>query len=116
MLPLFFRPGQQWRKFTIYRKKTNVDSRGRVIYSTEHEPVGTFSGTIVQANQSEQMKWSQMGHPITHRVVVRGAIDAQAEDYIALNGRFWSVQGKHDPMEIAYFHTLYCDERKGVGK
>ena len=120
-MPLFLRPGQQLRKFTIYRKDAKKDAKGRVSYKTDRVPVGEFWGTITQASQTEREQWKQMGHPITHRVVVRGPIDCQAEDYIELavggleKARVWSVQSKHDPMEISYFHTLYCEERNGVG-
>ena len=116
-MPLFFRPGQQLKRFTIYRKDAMVDTKGRVVYKTDLSQVGTFLGTVAQASQTEQLQWSQVGHPITHTVVVRGVIDARAEDYIELgDGRTWFVQGKHDPVELSFFQTLYCEERKGVGK
>lgn len=118
--PIFFTPGQQLKTFTLYKKKTNVSPRGRVTYGTEEEPLGTFRGTIVQAGQREQERWGQMGHPITHKIVIRGIYpvldEAEAETVVGTEGRFWTVQGTHDPSELHYFHALYCNERLGAGK
>ena len=116
MQPLFFRPGQQLRSFDVYRKRVNEDEDElRETFAADPERIETIRGTIVQASQSEQFQWGQMGHPITHRIVVRGRILAQATDEVRTeDGRVWSVQSKHDPVELGFFSTLYCEEKLGV--
>ncbi len=118
--PIFFTPGQQLQTFTIYKKGTNVSPRGRVAYSAEEQPIGAFRGTIAQASPKEQERWGQMGHPVTHKIVARGIYpvlaEAAAETIVEANGRFWAVEGVHDPSRLHFFYTLFCNERQGVGK
>lgn len=114
MLPIFFRPGQQIWSFEIYRKGVTEDSKGRVIFSAEHDRIGSVKGTISQASQREKDQWNQMGHPITHTVTVRGRTAARASDELRLDGRVFTIQGKDDPAELGIFSILYCLERLGV--
>lgn len=61
-----------------------------------------------------------MGHPVTHKIVARGIYpvlaEAAAETIVEANGRFWAVEGVHDPSRLHFFYTLFCNERQGVGK
>jgi len=118
--PIFFTPGQQLKTFTLYKKGTNVSARGRVTYAAEQEPIGTFRATIAQASPKEQERWGQMGHPVTHKIVARGVspvlAGAAAEMIVEHDGRFWAVEGVHDPSGLHFFYTLFCNERQGAGK
>lgn len=114
MTPIFFRPGQQLKTFDIYRKAVTADERGGVTWAAEGTKLETVRGSISRASQSEQYQWSQNGHPITHTIVVRGRIQADAADEVRQGGRVFSVQGKHDPAQLGLFSTLYCLERLGV--
>jgi len=87
--PIFFTPGQQLKTFTLYKKGTNVSARGRVTYAAEQEPIGTFRATIAEA---------------------------AAEMIVEHDGRFWAVEGVHDPSGLHFFYTLFCNERQGAGK
>lgn len=114
--PFFFRPGQHVKPFDVYRKGTTIDEMGRPVFSAGPEKLETIYGTISRASQHEQFQWNQNGHPISHTIVCRGRIRADAADEVRTEGRVWTVQGKHDPAELGYFSTLYCLEKLGVSK
>lgn len=107
----FYRPGQQLKTFEVFRRTASEDDVGRATYAKDPTLVDAVRGTIVQASQREQMTWGQNGHPITHTIVIRGRTKAEAGDELHLADRVWTVQGKHDPVELGFFSTLYCLER-----
>ena len=108
-----YRPGNELKTFEISRNVNATDEKGRVT-TTSGSIIGTFKGMISQARQSEQDRWKQMGHPISHTIVIKGISGAQAEDTLLINGRFFYVQGKDNPAELGIYEILYCDERMGV--
>lgn len=114
MAPIFYKPGQGLKTYEIYRKKSTRDSRGRVITAAEPELIDAVRGTISQASQREREQWNQQGHPITHTIVIRGKTKARAGDEARYLDRTFHIQGKHDPVGIGFFSTLYCQERLGV--
>ena len=114
MEPLFFKPGQELKRYEVYRKKAVRDERGRVAVAPQPACIETVCGSIARASQSEQARWSQQGHPITHTIVIRGPTKADAGDEVRAGGKCYHVQGKHDPAGLGFFSTLYCAERLGV--
>lgn len=116
MGPLFFKPGQELKRYDIYRKKATRDARGRVSVASQPECIETVYGSIARASQSEQARWSQQGHPITHTIVIRGPTKADAGDEVRIGEKSYHVQGKHDPAGLGFFSTLYCTERLGVSQ
>lgn len=115
-MAIFYKPGQGLKTYEVFRKKAKRDSRGRVTVETQPELIDAVRGTISQASQREQELWNQRGHPITHTIVIRGRTKAQAEDELRIFGRTYSVQGKHDPVGVGMFSTLYCYERLDDGE
>ena len=87
---------------------------GRVSVAAQPELIDTVRGSISRASQSEQERWNQQGHPITHTIVIRGRTKADAGDEVRIGEKRYHVQGKHDPMELGFFSTLYCMERLGT--
>lgn len=114
MAPIFYKPGQGLKTYEVFRKKAKLDSRGRVTVETQPELIDAVRGTIARASQKEQELWNQRGHPITHTIVIRGRTKAEAGDELRLFDRAYHVQGKHDPVGVGFFSTLYCLERLGV--
>lgn len=112
--PLFLRPGQQLKTFEVFRKGSSVDDDGWVTLKAQPDLIDAVRGTITDASQREKFQWGQMGHPITHKIVIRGRTKADATDEIHLGDRRWTVEGKHDPVELGFFSTLFCNERLGV--
>ena len=75
-----FRPGQQLKLFSVYRKKAETDNRGRVIYSKNEnsEFLGEIKGSLSAVSQKEKYQWKQIEHPATHTIVVRGKTDRKS--------------------------------------
>lgn len=114
MNPIFFRPGQVWKTFDLYRKVQSKDNKGRVTYSGEPVFVTSFKGALSSINPNEQEKWNQMSHPVTHTILIRGRTDVQAEDIVKLGNRTFYVQKSRGHAEIGIFSVLFCEERTGV--
>ena len=113
-MAIFYKPGQELKTYEIFREKSTRDSRGRVTTSAQPELIDAVRGTIVQASQKEQERWQQQGHPISHTIVIRGRTKAEAGDEARAYGHRYHIQGKHDPVGLGFFSTLYCMERLGV--
>lgn len=115
MRPKRFRPGQQYKGYTIYRKVATTDERGRTSYSKEPIPVGKLFGAISLCSPKEREQWNQLGHPITHKVVVEGMCDAHADDIIERDGRRFYVESNKNSGALDMFNVLWCRELNGVG-
>ena len=113
-MAIFYKPGQELKTYEIFRKKSSRDTRGRVTTAAQPELIDAVRGTIVQASQKEQERWRQQGLPITHTIVIRGRTKAEAGDEARVYGHSYHIQGKHDPVGLGFFSTLYCMERLGV--
>lgn len=107
------RPGQGGRPFTVLRREGGKTEKGRPITST-HKPKGQLFGMITQARQKDIEQWKQNGHPITHTIVQRGALNqAKATDILEMDGtdRRFLVQGVQDPGELGLFTIYNVEER-----
>lgn len=118
MLPIFFRPGQQLKRYAIYRKKAITDEKGRVSYIPIHEnddPIGYLVGSLSLSTQEEIKYWKQLGHPVTHKIVVRGKTNALAGDILMRNHEKYYVRGIRDLAETGIFTSIFCGNREGIG-
>ena len=58
---ILFKPGQQLKAFSVYRKKAQTDERGRVIYDNENlEYITEIKGSLSAISQKEKYKWKQI--------------------------------------------------------
>ncbi len=114
---IMFRPGQQLKAFSIYRKKVEVDERGRVTYSKNEnlEYIGEIKGSLSAISQKEKYKWKQIEHPASHIIVVRGKTEIQPEDILVYEGQRYDIERVEEPGETGIFTILYCNKRNGVG-
>lgn len=113
-MPIFLRPGQQFKIYNIYRKVSLTDKKGRVTFSPDAIPIGQVKGMIALASQKELDRWKQAEHPISHTIVVRGKSVVRPEDILELQGEKYYVQGKMDSGGLGIFEIIYCDKRSGV--
>ncbi len=111
---IFLRPGQQIKKFNVYRKTNTKDSKGRVNFNHDNILIGTTFGSISKANQKEMDRWKQIEHPISHSIVIEGTSIIEAEDVLELDNNKYYVQGKDNPGGINAFEIIYCNQVKGV--
>ncbi len=115
---IMFRPGQQLKAFSIYRKKVEIDERGRATYSKNEnlEYIGEIKGSLSAISQKEKYKWKQIEHPASHTIVVRGKTEIQPEDILVHNGQRYDVESVEEPGEVAIFTIIYCTKRGGLGE
>lgn len=110
------RPGQGFKQFIIVRKENGVSPKGRP-KKKDKKPKGVIIGIISQASQSEIAQSKQSGHPITHTIVQRGAIEvAKPTDILVLRPeegpeRKFYVQTVQDPGELGHFTIYKVEER-----
>ena len=113
---ILFKPGQQLKAFSVYRKKAQTDERGRVIYDNENlEYITEIKGSLSAISQKEKYQWKQIEHPATHTIVVRGKTEIQPEDILVYEGQRYDIERVEEPGETGIFTILYCNKRNGVG-
>lgn len=115
---ILFRPGQQLKRFSVYRKKTEIDSRGRVTYhnSENLEYITEIKGSLSTISPKERYKWKQIEHTASHTVVIRGTTEIQPEDIFVYEGQRYDVESIEEPGEVGIFTIIYCTKRGGVGE
>lgn len=115
---IVLRPGQQLKIFSVYRKKPQIDNRGRVTYSKNEnlEYIAEIKGSISAISQKEQYKWKQIEHTASHVVVVRGKTPIRQEDILIQYEQRYDVESVEEPGEIGIFTIIYCKKRKGLGE
>ncbi len=114
---ILFRPGQQLKAFSVYRKKVQTDERGRVIYNNENlEYITEIKGSLSAISQKEKYKWKQIEHTASHTIVVRGRITVQPEDILVHNGQRYDVESVEEPAEVGIFTILYCKKREELNE
>lgn len=120
--PIFFRPGQQWKRFFVFRKQSIMDEKGRVIYNDDENPVGEIIGSISQYRETEygirtrtehMVSHKRIEHRVTNVVVVQGACMARAEDILVLEDTRYLVHSVDAPLGMCLFHILFCEREKG---
>lgn len=114
---ILFRPGQQLKAFSVYRKKVQTDERGQVIYNNENlEYITEIKGSLSAISQKEKYKWKQIEHTASHTIVVRGRITVQPEDILVHNGQRYDVESVEEPAEVGIFTILYCKKREELNE
>ena len=114
---ILFRPGQQLKRFSVYRKKAQTDERGKVIYHNENlEYITEIKGSLSTISQKEKYKWKQIEHTASHIIVVRGKVQIQPEDILVHNGQRYDVESVEEPGEVGIFTIIYCKKKKGLGE
>ena len=112
-------PGQGFKRFSVLKLGKAVNSKGKV-QKAKYEPIGEIIGILATAKQNEIEQWRQNGHPISHKVVQRGAkIQAVAGNYLMLsnpNGkdRYFYIQGRNNPGELDHMVRYYVEERNDL--
>ena len=114
---ILFRPEQQLKRFSVYRKKAQTDERGKVIYNNENlEYITEIKGSLSTISQKEKYKWRQIEHTASHIIVVRGKVQIQPEDILVHNGQRYDVESVEEPGEVGIFTIIYCKKKKGLGE
>lgn len=114
---LRFRPDQALKVYKCYRQKTIINSRGKPLetYDFEH-PVCTFEGIISRAKQTAQVHYQQLGHNVTHEVIVHHRVPVSAGDCLVLGHRKFYVHDIRDPGETGLVFCIMTEEKEAAGR
>lgn len=112
-------PGQEFKKFSIYEKKTGLTPTGRPVGAGSEWTDRAFYGVLTNASQKEIDQWKQNGHPITHKVTqVYAEEKAKATDYLMLETecgyKAYYVQGTKNPSHLGVTMIYYVEERADI--
>ena len=110
-------PGQELRKFTVYRDGEHKTASGRVIMSDEPEKIGEIKAILAAAKPEEIERWRQLEHPVTHKIIQQGVapFEIRPGDSITHGDRQYIVQAApYNPGGINHWTIYYCDERSDV--
>lgn len=116
------RPGQGFKSFRLLRRTTAVTPGGRP-HTGALAPCGEIIGFLTQADPKEIEQFKQLGTPITHTILQRGATTrAKATDILELTSdnpeekpRRFIVHGEpKNPGELGHFLIYRVEERADV--
>ncbi len=112
---ILFRVGQHIKTFSLCTKTEEVDERGRVTYTAE-EPTVQIKGAVSAVSQEEKNRWKQMGHDVSHTIVIRGKTEIKPEDILLYHDSRFDVAAVENPGEVGIFQIVYCHKREGAEK
>lgn len=107
----YHRPENLWKDFFIEIKTEGTDSRGRSKESYSVYPPIYVRATLCGASPDQQLKYQQMGHPISHVIGHVGQPIAKAGDRLTMDNRVFYVKGVDNPGEQGIWSIYYCEER-----
>ena len=64
-------PGQELRTFAVYRDGEHRTASGRVL-SNDVETIGEIRAILAAAKPEEILRWRQLEHPVTHKIIQQG--------------------------------------------
>ena len=106
-------PGQELRRFEVYRDGEHTTASGRVI-SNGRESLGSIKAVLAAAKPEEIERWRQLEHPVTHKIIQQGTapIEIKPGDSLVQGNRRYIVQtAPYNPGGINHWTIYYCDER-----
>lgn len=111
------RPGRDLKRYNAYHLTTTRDKRGNAIESYDlDKPFLTFTGVISRASQKEKVHYEQLGHNVTHEIIVYRRVPIKAGDLIVRAGRKFYVHDIRDPGEIGLMFCIMTEERQSEGR
>jgi hypothetical protein len=103
-------PGALVTTFDVERRSDSPDDRGRI--KTSFVPRGEVSGVLAQASPSEQLRYQQLQHPVTHTLVIDGPTSLKPGDRLTEGGRHLYVQTVEDAMGLGFKTLVGLEERR----
>lgn len=109
--PMYLRPGNIFKDFTIEKRSEGATARGRVSAGYEPVPDTILRAVLADANPEERERWQQQQHPITHTITQRGTPLAGEGDRLVLGDRYFYIQGVNEPGSLGIWTIYYAQER-----
>ena len=109
--PMYLRPGNLFKDFTIEQKGEGTTARGRVTSGYSPKSGAQLSAVLADADPEEKERWQQQQHPITHTITQRGTPLAGEGDRLVHGSRYFYIQGVNEPGSLGLWTIYYTQER-----
>jgi len=125
-------PGQEIRKFTVYRPNKHETDLGRILRDSDTK-MGIVMAILAAATTQEKERWRQLEHPITHKIILQYTtqyeilpgdvfvyspqVKASREGMIIheqRERRFYNQAMPYDIGDIGHWTIFYCEERTDI--
>lgn len=110
---LMFTPGRQLSRFEVLRPATRLDAKGRALKG-DYRRVGAVWGSIAAAGEHEVLRQKQIGHTVTHTLVIQLRAGVRAEDLLLQGGRAYYVHGVDNPGGLGLYTVLSLEHKPGA--
>ena len=114
---IMLRAGQELRDFTVSRPATRGTDNGREGLTNLTVPVGKIRAILAQAKPEEILRWKQINHPITHKIIMqrKPPFDVAPGDMFETAGRkFYNQALPYNVGDLGHWMIFYCDERPDI--
>ncbi len=108
---MYLRPGNLVKDIIVEPVREIADSMGRPKKSYDADAGIMFKGVLAAATPTEQIRWAQREHPITHTIVSYDKPRAKAEDKLVLGDRVFLVKGVDDADSLGIATIYHVEER-----
>jgi len=111
--PVNLLPGQALREFDVFRDADHRTASGRIT-SNGVERLGSIRAILAAAKPDEIERWRQLEHPVTHKIIQKGAapFEIKAGDSLVRGEKRYIVQtAPYDPGDLHHWTIYYCEER-----
>lgn len=110
---VFLAPGKELMEFDVFKPEKTETLRGQVL-NNKLTGSGKIKAVLAQASPLEIQRWKQLQHPISHKIIAKGAPDFEIApgDILQLKKRRFVV--RTNPYNIGglyHFVIYYCQER-----
>ena len=112
-------PGQELREFEVSEMETQGTERGREGLAGGYRKIGEIRAVLARARAEEVQRWRQLNHPITHRLIMRGAPPFEILSGYRLHQKdteqdFYVTNLPYDPGGLGHFTIIYLNDRRDV--
>ena len=107
---LHLRPGHMRKEFEVAKVKGSVNKTGRPVSSYERTG-DIIRGVLSDADAQEKLQWSQIQHPVSHKIIDQAAPKAKQGDELILGRRTFLVQAVDDVGALGMVTIYYVLER-----
>ena len=111
---MYLRPGNLYKDFLIETNKVEIGTTGRVKTQYEESETRMIKGILAEADERQKIRFSQLGHPVTHTIIQEGGRKAKPEDKLVLGDRVFLIKGVEEAGSLGIATMYYAEERMDV--
>lgn len=109
-------PGREAFDFDVYRNGEYITASGRPV-SNGGGRIGGIRAVLASARPEEKERWRQLEHPVSHKIIQRGAppFELLPGDSLVRGDKRYIVQAApYNVGGINHWTVYFCEERSDV--